>query len=184
MKRSEQYRHADMAALADVLSQVTSSDLTTQEVTALKTELAKPAYAGKTSAERVGILMTQVLVDNPDAGEVLDHQSCSVGEFLQFILPYWLPEATAPQQYWAEIVRNKLAPRSQSARVRWDDPDFVPMREAATTPGSPVYLFAESALEVVMPPILAPEKIWQTPCEVVLGDLAVVTLGDVLRAEA
>lgn len=189
MKRSEQYRYADMAALADVLAQVSSSDLSAADLAKLKTELAKPAYGGKTAAERVKILMSPVLVDNPYPVSYL-HKTCTCLEMLTFLYP--LIGAAGNSAIWAQTVADLQ--KRPLAIIRWDDPDFVQLRTVATTQGDVMYLCPVSLLEIpseennhiaIMEKYPDPSwsaKIWQTPIEAVLGDLSVVTAGDCVKA--
>lgn len=189
MKRSEQDRHADMMMLGRVLSQ--EDGMTSGELAALKTELSKPAYSGKTSAERVILLMSPVLVDNPEPRRDL-HKTCTCLEMLTFLYP--LIKAAGENPAWLPITSD-LKDRPLAV-IRWDDDDFVPLRTAATTPGHALYVCdlalietpsAENGYKAIMEKYPDPSysaKVWQTPIEVVWGDLAVVSLSQVQRAEA
>lgn len=181
MKRSEQYRNADMGALADVLNQVTSSDLTAAEVAALKTELTKPVYAGKTSVERVGLLMSQALVDNPEPVTQV-RASCTLTELQDWLRPIVFMSSPSLQQKWIPKSGIMFGLYSPDYIVEYDAATFVPIRTEALADK----LITQAQLDARFPVVNDPAwsaKIWQTPCEAVLGDLAVVTLGDVQRAE-
>lgn len=189
MKRDEQDRHADMMMLGRVLSK--NDGMTSGELAALKAELSKPVYAGKTSAERVVLLMSPVLVDNPEPRRDL-HKTCTCQEMLTFLYP--LIRVAGSGAAWADTIKD-LQERPLAV-IRWDDDDFVPLRTAATTPGHALYVCdlalietpsAENGYKAIMEKYPDPSysaKVWQTPIEVVWGDLAVVSLSQVQRAEA
>lgn len=167
-----------MAALADVLSQVTSSDLTAGEVAALKAELAKPAYAGKTSAERVKLLMSAALVDNP-VPETQIRQHCTITELRDWLRPIVFGTL---QQKWIPKSGIMFGLYSDDYIVEYDAEVFVTMRDEALADGLVTQAQLDEQFPVINDPAYSP-KIWQTPCEAVLGELSVVTLGDVLAAE-
>ena len=181
MKRSEQYRHADMAALADVLSQATGSDLSGAQVAALKIEMAKPAYAGKTSAERVKLLMSAALVDNP-VPETQIRQHCTITELRDWLRPIVFTASGTLQQKWIPKSGIMFGLYSDDYIVEYDAGVFVTMRDEALADGLVTQAQLDEQFPVINDPAYSP-KIWQTPCEAVLGELSVVTLGDVLAAE-
>ncbi len=181
MKRSEQYRYADMGALADLLAQVASSDLSAGDVAKVKTELAKPAYAGKTSAERLRLLMAPVLVDNPVIVAVV-RQSCTITELQEWLRPIIFAASAALQQKWVPKSGIMFALYSPDYVVDYNAATFAPIRVDALADKLITQAQLDDRFPLVPDPSWSP-KIWQTPCEAVLGDLSVVTLGDVLRAE-
>jgi hypothetical protein len=181
MKRSEQYRYADMGALANVLAQVTSSDLGAGDVAKIKTELAKPAYGGKTPAERVEMLMAPVLVDNPVIVAVV-RQSCAITELQEWLRPIIFTASPTLQQKWVPKSGIMFALYSPDYVVEYNAATFAPIRVEALADGLITQAQLDERFPLISDPSYSP-KIWQTPIEGLLGDLSVVTLGDVLAAE-
>jgi hypothetical protein len=169
-----------MGALADVLKQDAPA-LTTAEIAALKAELAKPAYAGKTSAERVVLLMAPVLITNPVAVTQV-RKTCTITELQDWLRPIIFTSSPALQQKWVPKSGIMFGLYSPDYVVEYASTTFAPIRLEAVADG----LITQAQLDEQFPMIDDPayqEEIWQTPCEAVLGDLAVVRLADVLAAE-
>jgi hypothetical protein len=170
-----------MGALADVLAQVSSTDLGAEELAALKVELEKPAYAGKSSPERVALLMAPALIDNSNPQKEIRKPS-TVGELRDWLRPIILVAAPGLQQKWVPKSSMMLGLYNAHDVVEYDSSTFQPLRLEALADK----LVTQAQMDTMFPMVPDPAyqaKIWVTPCEAVLGDLSVVTLGDVQKAE-
>lgn len=177
---------ADRVVISEVLG--ASTALTTPQKVALKAELAKSVYAGKTTSEKVNLLNAWGYGPNPDTqGQV--RRPSTIGAVKEWFRQFILPPSTPLKQTWLQKSSIAFAQYTDATVVEINSASFALFAADAVADG----IITQADLEAHFP--LIPDPLYNSiiqlpsPASVVLGNPSgggvwMVDDADVLAAEA